>query len=588
VDRELYVTGRDGPTSSKPGAASGGGGCAPPVKTPRIFQVHLDDMTGVTSMSQRRQIFTEVAGMAIGLAALSVACSDLTKPKFDPIEVEGEEVCEASADWLPNTPELPQFLPVPHPAGECPFYRSGWQNFLRAMQPGANGVPAIVGYPTIDDVFQPAKGPHPANRSYLGDVKQAGGRQILIDGNGNSLYYGIHVNDAFAKFITDNGLQTAAGLQAYPSDPIKKGLLFPPGVVEFKSAWQVVEGTPDQMAAMMKDYITMQTTVPTLTQDGPPNYTIHENRNMPRTVTVRLLAIHVVSTLVGHPEFIWARFEHSTGMANAMPDTAATDMQRDVAPILDGDVNPDPADATNSMVTKPASMDSHVLYAGGTPANKSNQPFMESQLRLVNQKFMRADNGMPAQTSIYRMFPASKSNTTDPDAAITSLNHNVEVLFKDHPTDVRGNYRLLGAQWMDKPGYYANNIPIQNDETNPMANPSPRPDGRHVAQDGQLAPPISKQELIDAIKADGSDSEFSILAGEDRMSSTAMESFTQAPGSFNNCFTCHNTQAITANGIPTDRDTGAGVVKLLDPGLLNVSHVLSQFLLEEHEAGLTP
>ena len=63
-----------------------------------------------------------------------------------------------------------------------------------------------------------------------------------------------------------------------------------------------------------------------------------------------------------------------------------------------------------------------------------------------------------------------------------------------------------------------------------------------------------------------------------------MESFTQGPSSFNNCFTCHNTQAITANGIPLDRDKTGTPVKLLDPGLLNVSHVLSQFLLEEMQA----
>jgi hypothetical protein len=98
-----------------------------------------------------------------------------------------------------------------------------------------------------------------------------------------------------------------------------------------------------------------------------------------------------------------------------------------------------------------------------------------------------------------------------------------------------------------------------------------------------LVPAIPRQQLLDAIKADGSDSEFSILAGEDRMSSTAMESFTQAPGAFNNCFTCHNTQAITVNGIPTDKDGQSH--KLLDPGMLNVSHILSQFLLEEFEDG---
>jgi hypothetical protein len=535
-------------------------------------------------MIRRRNVFTGIAGITLGLATLSTGCKDPTKPDFTPVEVEHEEICEASADWLPNTPELAQFLPVPHPAGECPFYRSGWQNFLRAMQPDANGVPAVVGYPTINTVFKHTK-PRTVPLSYLGDIKQAGGRQILIDGNGNSLYYGIHVNDAFAKFIADNGLDTQAGLRGYPTDPLKKNLLFPPGVAEFKTAWQIVEGTPDQMAAQMQDYITMQTTVPTLTQDGAPSYTIHEDRTKLRNVTVRLLAVHVVSTLVGHPEFVWASFEHSTGMANNIPDTSATALQRDVAPILDGDTNPSDTDPLNQMVSKPANAMDHVLYKGGVPANAANQPNLESQMRLVGQKFMLAsDMTKPAQTSIYRMFPASKSNTIDPDAAITSLNHNVEVLFRDHATDKRGNYRLLGAQWMDKPGYFDTNIPIQNNDSSPMISTTLAPDHKHVAQDGTRQPAITLDQLTADIKDKGSDSEFSILAGEDRMSSTAMESFTQAPGSFNNCFTCHNTQAITANGIPSDRD-GATAVKLLDPGLLNVSHILSQFLLEEYEEG---
>ena len=45
------------------------------------------------------------------------------------------------------------FEPLPHPAGECPFYRGGWQAFLVAMQPDASGTPAIVSYPTIDVVY---------------------------------------------------------------------------------------------------------------------------------------------------------------------------------------------------------------------------------------------------------------------------------------------------------------------------------------------------------------------------------------------------------------------------------------------------
>jgi hypothetical protein len=88
------------------------------------------------------------------------------------------------------------------------------------------------------------------------------------------------------------------------------------------------------------------------------------------------------------------------------------------------------------------------------------------------------------------------------------------------------------------------------------------------------------------IQKDGADSKYSILAGEDRLSSTAMESFTQPPGSFPNCLSCHNTQAINSNGVPCARD--ATGIKLVEPGLLNVSHVISQFLLEECEGSTPP
>jgi len=521
--------------------------------------------------------------LALGLAVPSLACSTLPSA---PVVVDRGPICEASADWLPDTPVLTQFMPVPHPASECAFYRAGWQNFLRALQPsGLDGHPALVDYPTTDDVFIPARS-HPVNRAYLGGIRQAGGRNIVIDGNGHALYYGIHVNDAYQQFINDNGLQTAAAIQAYPDT--RQDLFFPPGVVELRSAWQVVEGTPDEMASQMSHYVTMTTTVPTLTQGPPPDYTIHEDRDTPRVATVRLLAIHVASTLVGHPEFVWATFEHSTGMARGQIDTSPLDLQRDVAPILDGSQNPTDADPTSQVVRLPANPADHILYEGGTPANQANRPFQDRDIRLVGQQLVLAsDPTRPARTAIYRAFPASKSNTVDPDANVSSLNQNVGEIFRNHPDDKRGNYRLVGAQWMDKPGYFAVNGPIQNDSTSPIANPSSRPDGKHIAQDGSLVDPIPVRELLDNIRTDRSDSEFSIVGGEDRLVSTAMESFTQSPSNLNNCFSCHNTQGTTVKGIPTNRDEG-NVVELLRPGLLNVSHVLSQFLLEEYEAGMTP
>lgn len=529
-------------------------------------------------MKTQRHILTGLSACALGLTAF-VGCKDPFP--IDPTSHELED-CAASQEWIldssgnyTQTPALEMFKPLPHPETECPFYRGGWQNFLLATQPDSTGKPALVtsAYPTIDNVFTP-KVAHSATRSYLGDIKQAGQREILIDQNGNTLYYSIHVNPAYADFIHQNGLDTSKAIQAYPNDPTKKNLFFPAGVAEFKAAWQLVEGDAASIADQTKDYISFVTSVPTMHAVMDPKsgqQTIVENRDQPRNnVTVRLLAIHVVFTLPGHPEFIWASFEHTTGA----PDAASVDLHRNLAPILT---------APMTDLNQPVTMDnSYLLYKAGTPINKTNSSIAEPDLTLNEsmQKFIDS-SGNPQQTSIYRVFSGSKSNTSEPDQAITSLNHNMEAVFKAAvgnnalpSTDKRQFYRLLGAQWMDKPEFFHNDFPIQNDKTNPYAQ-EPNSDADVAA--GGVGVGISK--FTDAIKVDGSDSPYSILAGEDRMSSTAMESFTQPSGNFNNCFTCHNTQSINANGVPTVRQ--AGSVKLLDPGLLNVSHVISQFVLED-------
>src|SRR3954469_22506747 len=95
--------------------------------------------------------FTALCALPCLLAGgLLAGCSDPAPPNTTPVQVIRElEDCAASDDWLPSTPELHMFNPLPHPTTECPFYRGGWQNFLVAMQPDATGRPAILDYPTI-------------------------------------------------------------------------------------------------------------------------------------------------------------------------------------------------------------------------------------------------------------------------------------------------------------------------------------------------------------------------------------------------------------------------------------------------------
>ena len=533
-------------------------------------------------MTGQRLFRTQVSAFAIALGALS-ACSDVTKPDFTPVEAEGEEICEASRDWLPTTPELPQFLPVPHPAGECPFYRSGWQNFLVAMQPDpVTGNPALVKYPTIDQVFTHAK-PHGTNRAFLGDIKQAGGRQILIDQNGNSLYYGIHVNQAFAEFIHQYGLETAAGLQAYPTAEKTKNLVFPPGVVEFKSAWQIIEGTAEQQAKMKENYITMDTTVPTLSQD-PVTFKVSENRDMPRAGH-RAAAGDSRRQHAGRaPRVHLGQLRAQHGQASGITDTSATDFQRDVAPILRADNNPDPIKDPDQPVRHGGAQHGRPRPVQGRHDGQARQQASPGirdapggpEVHAARHDDAGADVDLPdvPRVEVEHHRPRRGDHLAEPqrrgavqDASATATSAGTTVCWARSGWTSRDTSRRTSRS--------------RTTPRSPMLRP-----GKHVAQDGTLADPVALDVLTEAIKTDGSDSEFSILAGEDRMSSTAMESFTQSPTSFNNCFTCHNTQAITVNGIPTDRDTSAH--KLLDPGLLNVSHILSQFLLEEYEDSLVP
>jgi hypothetical protein len=53
-----------------------------------------------------------------------------------------------------------------------------------------------------------------------------------------------------------------------------------------------------------------------------------------------------------------------------------------------------------------------------------------------------------------------------------------------------------------------------------------------------------------------------------------MESFTQGTDSFPNCFSCHDTRAATARGVPLARDQ-AGTPTLM-PKLINVSHLFNE------------
>ena len=79
---------------------------------------------------------------------------------------------------------------------------------------------AFLSWNTVENTFGAGAGqPTPAIPVLQAGVTQAGGRQIVIDQNGHALYYAMHLNPAFVKFVNDAHLTSADQIRrADPGD----------------------------------------------------------------------------------------------------------------------------------------------------------------------------------------------------------------------------------------------------------------------------------------------------------------------------------------------------------------------------------
>ncbi|MFD1985419.1 hypothetical protein ACFSOZ_23160 [Mesorhizobium newzealandense] len=457
-------------------------------------------------------------------------------------------------------------LPAPATENDCAFYNWAWQEFLFATQKGYDKRPSFLSYPTIEKAFpkvfsksggkkrdtvevmslsvrniEPilnviervkrsdatlnAGDPVPVLTDGVMQASQGGAGAILVDQNHNPIFYTIHVNQVFADFVKANGLDEMERLLADPASedekvralrPVPAELEFRPGAVEFKSSWMIIDGPKSNYS----NYIVTQAKVPYLKNEadtaGGGSHLVIDKSRPPRLVNVALLGLHVVGAIDGHPELIWATFEHSDAAGN-----------RDIAPAAEA--NPDPTKTPSQVIG--GSDRSYALFEARTSVELANKALL--QTIGVNQKFGTA-------TSVYRMFPGASSiqppedervpEAPWEDPAVYTLNKHIGELFTSndpHKKDWRRNYRLVGAVWMDKP----------------------------------------RGDKFDAGQAFPDDD--SRLAGENRLSNMSMESFTQQPGiGAPNCFSCHDTQA-------QDQLSQMFPGKQLPPRRINISHIFT-------------
>jgi hypothetical protein len=269
---------------------------------------------------------------------------------------------------------------------------------------------------------------------------QAGGGAIMAQNN-SLVFYLLQVNDVWAYFntgINDNKIinptpstfpTTGAALgqiitvaQQAPA-PFTKSA-FPDNVamsVELKSSWIDATGL-----ANVNDYITIDAMIPTYTPPlTQPNNTKSVQSGTKQT-KLALVGIHIVGSTLGHPEMLWATFEHVNNTPNPQYTYFTTS----------GGTGTQPADGS-----------------GGWLFSSTNASTPNPNVQRISPNGTELDAAMGqtiGPSDLVRINPWGTAST-DPqfptnNTDIVSINKNVIGLLTTG--DVRRNYVQIGTTWV--------------------------------------------------------------------------------------------------------------------------------------------
>lgn len=260
---------------------------------------------------------------------------------------------------------------------------------------------------------------------------QAGTGDVLLSQAKSLVYYTIVVNDVYAYFLTGNktgGITPAGSEFPTTSTDLAK-------VTTFASSKGVTFPDPDALAVEVKmswvdastisnsgNYITVSATVPNYNTSNPSQWVPSGTKN----ITLALVGMHFVGTTVGHPEMIWASFEHSGNTPNAAYTYTSTTGNQTV-----------PQDSAGNW-----------LFC--VPNCPTGSTFNISHGRVSGANIIGLPSGSPVTASnTLRSNPWGLPGTAGASVAsntqIVSINNSI--LSQLVSGDMRKNYFMIGATW---------------------------------------------------------------------------------------------------------------------------------------------
>ncbi|MAQ75885.1 MAG: hypothetical protein CL613_06095 [Aquimarina sp.] len=405
----------------------------------------------------------------------------------------------------------------------CDFYQWSEQMFLWMTSPSSDpnfSGRAILETPEFYTVSPKVNGvrtliPHKAGKmlTALTNVQKTDSRidseegqatdDVLMSQKGSLIYYISMVNDVYAQFLTG----AKAGVLGDGEFPTTKSSM--DSIVNYATSQGVNLSNPETLAMELKtswvdastisnsaDYVTIDAIVPVYDKVSETLWT--QKPDTSATVKLALIGVHVVGSVNGHPEMIWATFEHKDNAPNLSYEYVnVNDSTKTVAADSGKDwlLNSDASNETYNV--------SHMLFANDSIKARPDQIISASNTKMI-LPWGVAKTGKP-----------NPENATPADSNTEIIAINNSVLGQLIKGDVRRNYIFIGATW-----------------TNGGAAPNGTPYSETNTTDG-------------------------MSIGTSRLANSTMETYFQYDnkkfGETANCFFCHsNTSANTTGLKPGD------------------------------------
>ena len=270
---------------------------------------------------------------------------------------------------------------------------------------------------------------------------QAGSNGALVAANNSLVYYITMVNDVYAYFLTgikDNTLKakqfptTASARDSILAYAKANGFAAPPDpdalAMEIKTSWVEAKDLPNA-----DSYITIKAKVPVYDKSNPKLWKL---TNKTTVAKLALVGMHVVGSVAGHPEMIWATFEHQKNAPNtAYTYRDANDKIKKVKADTGGEwlFNANANDTVGAQNIQNMTVVNDTL---NTNVIKIVNPAVNSsEVRRIMAWGVASDT-----------IPNAEDKTpADSNSEIISINNTIRKMLVGN--DIRKNYLLIGATW---------------------------------------------------------------------------------------------------------------------------------------------